>query len=82
MTHVREGTPVTRPSLGVAMKTRTLLLLAVTCGLAILLAGTAQLLRSRTQDDASRRSCSATRGAAGDGPWWSTVRPRRAARSR
>ncbi|MBI4934561.1 MAG: hypothetical protein HY828_11825 [Actinobacteria bacterium] len=35
------------------MKTRTLLLLAVTCGLAILVAGTVQLLRLANQDKAT-----------------------------
>lgn len=35
------------------MKTRTLLLLAVTCGLAILVAGTVQLLRLANQDQAT-----------------------------
>jgi hypothetical protein len=35
------------------MKTRTLLLLAVTCGLAILVAGTVQLLRLANQDTAT-----------------------------
>jgi hypothetical protein len=35
------------------MKTRTLLLLAVTCGLAILIAGTVQLLRLADQDSAT-----------------------------
>lgn len=35
------------------MKTRTLLLLAVTCGLAILIAGTVQLLRLANQDQAT-----------------------------
>jgi hypothetical protein len=35
------------------MKTRTLLLLAVTCGLAILVAGTVQLLRLANQEQAT-----------------------------
>lgn len=37
-------------SLRAAMRTRTLLLLAVTCGLAILVAGTLQLLRLKGQE--------------------------------
>lgn len=48
------------------MKTRTLLLLAVTCGLAILVAGTVQLLRLANQDKATVLSVgeSATAGDA------------------
>jgi len=40
-------------SLSAAMRTRTLLLLAVTCGLAILVAGTLQLLRLKGQETGS-----------------------------
>ena len=47
------------------MRTRTLLLLAVTCGLAILIAGTVQLLRLAGQETAPLLSVGGT-GAAGD----------------
>jgi hypothetical protein len=47
------------------MRTRTLLLLAVTCGLAILLAGGFQLLRLSNQTAASALAVGAT-GSAGD----------------
>lgn len=47
------------------MKTRTLLLLAVTCGLAILVAGTVQLLRLAGQDTAELKAIGAA-GTAGD----------------
>lgn len=47
------------------MKTRTLLLLAVTCGLAILVAGTVQLLRLANQQPAEVLSVGDT-GTAGD----------------
>jgi hypothetical protein len=47
------------------MRTRTLLLLAVTCGLAILVAGTVQLLRLAGQETAPVLAIG-QRGAAGD----------------
>jgi hypothetical protein len=47
------------------MRTRTLLLLAVTCGLAILLAGGLQLLRLANQTTAAALSIGST-GSAGD----------------
>lgn len=47
------------------MRTRTLLLLAVTCGLAVLLAGGIQLLRLANQDTAAALSVG-DRGTAGD----------------
>ena len=47
------------------MRTRTLLLLAVTCGLAILIAGTVQILRLAGQDTQPILSLGAT-GTAGD----------------
>lgn len=48
------------------MRTRTLLLLAVVCGVAILLAGTIQLLRIAGQDDPEPPLRVGDRGQAGD----------------
>ena len=48
------------------MKTRTLLLLAVTCGLAILVAGTVQLLRVANQSSSSPLLALGASGKAGD----------------
>jgi hypothetical protein len=48
------------------VKTRTLLLLAVTCGLAILVAGTLQLLRVADQTSSSALLAPGSTGKAGD----------------
>jgi hypothetical protein len=48
------------------VKTRTLLLLAVTCGLAILVAGTVQLLRVADQTSSSALLAPGATGRAGD----------------
>ncbi len=48
------------------MKTRTLLLLAVTCGLAILVAGTVQLLRVAGQKSSTTQLAVGQTGHAGD----------------